>query len=87
MSTFDDLTLGEVELIQTVALGGKSMSHADSDPMMVAGGVLWIIRRKDNPELSWDDFKASVSMGEIKAMSMEAEAHKLDPPIPMPNLS
>lgn len=77
MSAFDDLTLGEVEMLTTEALGGKSM--ADADPMMLAGAVMWVTERKSKPELSWPDFKAGVKMGEIKAFSERMQADEQDP--------
>ena len=80
MATFDDLTLGEVEEMSTVALGGKSVS--DSDPLMLSGGTMWIIQRRDNPSLQWEDFKKSVTMKQIKDFSLEMQAQDLmDPTI------
>lgn len=84
MSAFDDLTLGEVEELQTVALGGKSIS--DADPLMLSGAVMWITERKEKPELLWDDFKAGVSMGEIKRFSekMKDDVEDEDPTLALP---
>ena len=75
---FDDLTLGEVEEITTVALGGKSIDAGD--PLMIAGGVMWMSRRREEPTLSWDDFKKTTRMADIKSFSMDMEAaNELDP--------
>lgn len=77
MSAFDDLTLGEVEQITTVALNGTSISEAD--PLMLAGGVMWMTQRRTQPELDWDAFKSTVKMGDIKSFSIQMEADALDP--------
>ena len=71
MAGFDDLTLGEVDEIQNVALGGKQFSDDDANPLMLAGGVMWIMKRRDDPALSWDIFKNQTKMSEIKAYSEE----------------
>lgn len=76
MSAFDDLTLGEVETLQQEALGGVSMATAD--PLMLAGAVMWALARRSEPGLTWEGFKASTKMGEIKAFS-EAEMGEPDP--------
>ena len=77
MSAFDDLTLGEVEELTTVALKGQSFEQAD--PLMLAGAVMWMTERKSNPDLGWDQFKSTVKMGDIKAFSIQMEADSLDP--------
>lgn len=64
---FDELTLGEVEEMSTVCLGGKSFE--DSSPFALAGAVMFMHRRRDKPEVSWDEFRNSTNMGEIKAFS------------------
>lgn len=79
MSAFDDLTLGEVEEITLTALGGKTFDTAD--PMMLAGAVMWITRRKDTPGLDWAAFKATATMRDIKAFSIEMEAEELADPM------
>lgn len=85
MSAFDDLTLGEVEVITTVALKGVSL--ADADSLMLAGAVMWMTQRKTNPALEWESFKANTSMGDIKAFSIQMEADEMDPqnvqPVPL----
>lgn len=79
-AAFDDLTLGEVELISIHALGGKSFGDDASDPMMIAGGVMWVTQRRTNPTLTWDVFKANTRMADIKSFSMDLEsANELDP--------
>ena len=77
MSAFDDLTLGEVEEMTTIALKGQTWEQAD--PLMLAGAVMWITQRKSNPQLEWDAFKANTRMGDIKAFSIQLEADALDP--------
>jgi len=80
MSAFDDLTLGEVDEIQNVCLGGKQFSDADANPLMLAGGVMWMMKRRDDPALNWDSFKAVTKMSEIKAYSEEMQAtEQVDP--------
>ena len=74
MSAFDDLTLAEVDEIQTVALGGKQFSDADANPLMLAGGVMWIMKRRDDMALSWDAFKQTVKMSDLKRYSEEMQA-------------
>lgn len=74
MSAFDDLTLGEVEEITTVVLKGKNINDPASDPLMLAGGVMWVTQRHDEPGLTWDAFKARTKMSEIKSFSIDIEA-------------
>lgn len=77
MSAFDDLTLGEVEVMTATALKGVTISEAD--PLMLAGAVMWITQARANPALTWDEFKADVRMADIKAFSIQMEADELDP--------
>ena len=77
MSAFDDLTLGEVELLTTTCLGGKSL--ADADPMMLAGAVMWVTERKTDPTIEWETFKNNVRMADIKSFSIQMQADELDP--------
>ena len=77
MTAFDDLTLGEVEELQTTVLKGVSL--AEADPLMLAGGVMWVTQRKENPALTWDDFKGSIKMGDIKAFSESMQAEEANP--------
>jgi hypothetical protein len=79
MSAFDDLTLGEVEEIESVALGGKQMGDDSVNPMSLAGGVMWITQRRDNPSLTWDQFKSQTTMGNIKAFSELMKDEESDP--------
>lgn len=73
-TSFDDLTLGEVEEITNVVLGGKPFSDPSVDPLMLAGGVMWVTNRKDFPQ-SWEHFKNNTKMSAIKdfATSLDAE--------------
>lgn len=64
---FDELTLGEVEEMSTICLGGKSFE--DSSPFALAGAVMFMHRHRDKPEMGWDEFKSTTNMGEIKAFS------------------
>lgn len=81
MITFDDLTLAEVEEITNDVLNGKSFADPTVDPMMLAGAVLWMATRREQPELTWQSFKAVTSMRDIKAfstaMAEEEEANPL----------
>lgn len=79
MSAFDDLTLGEVEEICTIALGGKNISDDSTDPLMLAGGVMWATQRRMEPSLTWDTFKTTTKMADIKAFSIQMEADEMDP--------
>lgn len=74
MNTFDDCTLSEVETITNVCLGGKSFSDDTADPMMLAGGVMWVFAVRDNPSISWEEFKSVTRMADIKAFSEAMEA-------------
>lgn len=73
MSAFDELTLGEVDEIRTVALGGKNINDPTVDPLTLAGAVMWASQRKDDPGLSWDAFKEKTKMGAIKEFSQQME--------------
>jgi hypothetical protein len=78
-TTFDELTLAEVEEVSQVALGGRSISDITSDPLMVAAGVMWAIKKRDDPGLQWDAFKANTRMGDIKRFSEQMEEEQTDP--------
>lgn len=84
MSAFDDCTLAEVELMTNTCLGGKSMGDDSVDPMMLAGGVMWIVARRDDPNVTWPEFKANTRMGDIKAFSIQLEADDMDPTPSLP---
>jgi hypothetical protein len=64
---FDELTLGEVEVMSTICLDGKSFE--DSSPFALAGGVMFMHRRRQFPDIDWDEFKNTTNMGDIKAFS------------------
>ena len=81
MTAFDDLTLGEVEEMQNTALGGKGISEAD--PLMLAGAVMFTMAKRDDKSLSWEAFKASTRMSDIKTfsqthMSENGDSHPLE---------
>lgn len=74
---FDELTLGEVEEMTTVCLGGKSFE--DSTPFALAGAVMFMHRRRDLPEMNWDEFKRTTNMGDIKIFSELMNDDELNP--------
>lgn len=86
MSGFDDLTLNDIEEISKECLGGKTISDPLTDPLVLAGAVLWATQRKTNPALDWGTFKATTSMRDIKAFSIEMEHESLDPTQSQPNV-
>lgn len=67
MNPFDELTLGEVDDMTTACFDGKSFE--DVSPFNLAGGVMFMHRRRDKPEIEWAEFKSTTNMGEIKAFS------------------
>lgn len=77
MTPFDDLTLAEVEEMTTVCFGGLSL--ADADPFNVAGGVMFMTRRRDQPELTWDGFKQTTRMHEINTFAALMNEDELNP--------
>lgn len=77
MTPFDELTLGEVEELTRDCLGGSSF--ADADPMQLAGAVMFMTKRRDDPTLEWQAFKATVRMHEIKTFSELMNEDNLDP--------
>lgn len=78
MSPFDELTLGEVEDMSTLCLGGKSFE--DSSAFALAGAVMFMHCRRDKPEVDWDEFKRTTNMGEIKAFAeLMNESEESDP--------
>lgn len=79
MSAFDDLTLGEVEVIESTCLNGKGMGDDANNPLTVAGGVMWITQRRDDAALTWDDFKNRTKMGDIKTFSESMQDDAEDP--------
>lgn len=64
---FDELTLGEVEDMAAECLNGKSFEECS--PFALAGGVMYMHRKRDKPETTWAEFRATTNMGEIKAFS------------------
>ena len=67
MNPFDDLTLGEVEVMTSECLEGKSFE--DVSPFNLAGAVMYMHQRRDNNLLEWSAFKNATRMSEIKAFS------------------
>lgn len=67
MSAFDDLTLGEVEDIERMCLDGQPF--AEANPIKLAGAVMWMVKRKDDPTLEWDDFRYKTTMNAIRDFS------------------
>lgn len=74
--SFDDLTLGEVERLQREVLDGRPISDDANDPLLIAGGAMWMLLRRDKPEVGFDEFRDMVTMRELKAFS---EANTADP--------
>ena len=73
MSAFDELTLGEVDEIRSVCLGGKNINDPEVDPLTLAGAVMWASNRHTDPGLSWDAFKQKTRMGDIKDFSLRMQ--------------
>lgn len=69
MSVFDELTMAEVDDMQSTCLDGVSV--AEADPMRLSGAVMWIIGRRTDPALEWDAFRAGTTMGDIRRFSEE----------------
>lgn len=76
-SPFDEMTLGEVEEMIDLCLNGKPIQ--DADPMTLAGGVMFMARRRGEPELDWATFKATTRMADIKEFSTSLADDSLDP--------
>lgn len=74
MNAFDDLTLGEVDDIRNICLGGMNIQDPNVDALTLAGAVMWASNRHDDPGLSWDAFKQKTKMGDIKAFSEQMQA-------------
>jgi hypothetical protein len=75
---FDELTLWEVDEMQTVCLEGKTI--ADSDPMRLAGAVMFMTNRRGNTLLDWETFRKETRMSDIKAFSeLMNEEDELNP--------
>lgn len=79
MTPFDELTLQEVEDMTTECFDGKSMSEAD--PFAVAGGVMYMTRKRDEAGLTWGEFKRTTRMHEINAFAELMDEDKLDPTV------
>ena len=77
MTPFDDLTLAEVEEMTTVCFGGLSIS--DADPFNVAGGVMYMTNRRNEPGLTWEEFKGRTKMREINAFATLMNEDELNP--------
>jgi len=77
VNAFDALTLGEVEEMVATCLDGKPFENAD--PLQLAGAVMFMSQRKENPDIDWPTFKATIRMGDLKAFSIQMEADELDP--------
>lgn len=77
MTPFDELTLQEVEDMTAECLGGKPMSEAD--PFNVAGGVMYMTKKRDEPGLTWAEFKQRTRMHEINAFAELMNEDALNP--------
>jgi hypothetical protein len=76
MSAFDELTLGDVDELRSVCLGGKNINDPTIDPLTLAGAVMWATQRQDDPGNTWEAFKAKTKMGDIKAFSVRMQAEE-----------
>jgi hypothetical protein len=77
MTPFDELTLGEVEWMTKELLGGQSFS--DSDPMQLAGAVMFMTYKRDDPNINWEGFKSTTRMYDIKKFSELMDEDNEDP--------
>jgi hypothetical protein len=77
MTPFEELTLGEVLEMRNLCLDGKAIDGAD--PMAVAGAVMYMHRRRANPQLTWADFLSVTAMHEITTFSTANGSDALDP--------
>jgi hypothetical protein len=77
MTPFDELTLAEVEEMSAVCFGGLPLSEAD--PFNVAGGVMYMTRRREQPGLSWEEFKQTTRMYEINQFAALMNEDDLNP--------
>ena len=77
MTPFDDLTLGEVEILTAECLGGASFS--DADPMQLAGAVMYMTYKRDDPDITWQGFKSTTRMHDIKKFSELMDEDSVDP--------
>ena len=67
MNPFDELTLGEVEEMTATCFGGKTFDV--TDPFTLAGAVMYMHQRRENPSIEWEDFKRATLMLDIKAFA------------------
>jgi hypothetical protein len=77
VNPFDELTLGEVDDLVTECLDGKSI--ADSDAIKLAGAVMYMHTRRNDPSITWDAFKQTTKMADIKMFSELMNEDNLDP--------
>lgn len=79
MSAFDELTLAEMDLLKTEVLDGKNVFDDDTDQFALAGGVMWLTKRRNGEAITWDAFKQQTRITDIKDFAIEMEAAELDP--------
>jgi hypothetical protein len=77
MTPFDELSLYEVDEMNDICLEGKGIS--ESEPMRLAGAVMFMTQRRDNPVLDWETFRRNTRMIDIKAFSELMNEEELDP--------
>jgi len=77
MSAFDEMTLGEVEDMTSECLNGKSFQ--DAEPLTLAGAVMYMTQKRDDPSLNWESFKRTTKMTAIKDFSIQMGADDMDP--------
>ena len=71
--------MAEVDEITDVCLGGKSMADQSTDPLRLAGAVMWMTQRRTDTTLTWDEFRQRTRMADIKSFAIELEAAAMDP--------
>lgn len=77
MNPFDELTLWEVDEMNTICLDGKGIQ--DSDAMRLAGAVMFMTNRRENETLDWETFRRQTRMADIKAFSELINEDNADP--------
>lgn len=69
VSAFDELTLGELRLLRTEAFGGAKLDDESVDALELAGGVMWLHRRRTGDQVAWVQFMNETPVAAIKAWS------------------
>lgn len=77
MNPFDELTLQEVDDLVDDCLGGVSIS--DSDPIKLAGAVMFMHSKRAYESLTYEEFKRTTKMADIKVFSESMNEETVDP--------